>query len=345
MIEKIYGRAWLIAVLSLFLVYCGGSDGIAMEKTVQSVRTRHPSDTVRDDFDFDGRQVRVVLPASLANDHTNDHHQFALVLALVGYGVTGEEMLREPGLGAGFGVLPGIDDVIVAAPDGSIHPVLGARFWNATDACCGFESQFGPQVDDVDYLTRLTDELLSRYPVDARRVYVIGHSNGGGMTHRLACDAPERYAGFVAMAGNTYYNVEDCGLDQKINLLQIQGTADPVNLLEGGVPPLGDAPYPSTIGTVERVAELVGCQGHLVSKGRLDLEPRLFSGNSRRETQVSGYTGCHGATIDLWLIEGGGHLWFLSCDPTVESECETFEPTDSHTSVAIWQWIRGFRKN
>jgi polyhydroxybutyrate depolymerase len=345
MIEKGYGRARLVAGLSLLLFYWGDSDGIGMAKTAQSARPHHQSDTVRDDFDFDGRQVRVVLPASRADAHTTGDRQLALVLALAGYGVTGEEMLREPGLGPGFGVLPGMDDVIVAAPDGSIHPVLGARFWNATDACCGFESQFGPQVDDVDYLTRLTDTLLSRYPVDARRVYVIGHSNGGMMAHRLACDAPERYASFVAMAGNTYYSIADCGLDQQINLLQIQGTADPVNLLDGGVFPLGDAPYPSTIGTVERVAELVGCHGHLVRKGRLDLESRLFSGDSRRETQVSGYTGCRGATIDLWLIEGGGHLWFLSCDPTVESGCTAFEPTDSRTSVKIWQWVRRFRTN
>jgi polyhydroxybutyrate depolymerase len=236
-----------------------------------------------------------------------------------------------------------MDDVIVAAPDGSIHPVLGARFWNDTAACCGFELQFRPQVDDVEYLTRLTDALLSRYPVDARRVYVIGHSSGGAMTHRLACDAPERYAGFVAMAGNTYYNIADCGLDQQINLLQIQGTADPVVLLAGGVLPLWDAPYPGAIETVERVAELVGCHGHLVRKGRLDLESRLFSGDARRETQVSGYTGCRGATIDLWLIEGGGHLWFLSCDPTVELGCGAFEPTDSRTAVDIWQWVRRFR--
>jgi polyhydroxybutyrate depolymerase len=316
-----------------------------MEKTPQSIRTHHQNDTVRDDFDFDGRQVRVVLPAALANGHTKGHRQFALVLALVGFGVTGEEMLRAPGLGVGLGVLPGMDDVIVAAPDGSIHPVLGQRFWNGAE-CCGFEALFGPQVDDVKYLTRLTDELLRRYPIDARRVYVVGHSNGGTMIHRLACDVPDRYAAFVAMSGNTYYNIEDCGLDQKIHLLQIQGTADPVNLLEGGSFPVApDTPYPGTIGTVERVAALVGCQGHLVRKGRLDLESRLFSGHSRRETQVSGYTGCRGATVDLWLIKGGGHLWFLSCDPTVESDCGAFEATDSRTSIKIWQWVKRFRKN
>ncbi len=340
--RKSYGNACLVAGLSLLFLCSGGADSIGMEHTAQDVRSRNQRDTVRDDFDFDGRRVRVVLPDASAHGHAKGHRKLALVLALVGFGVTGEEMLREPGLGVGLGQLPGIDDVIVAAPDGSIHPVLEARFWNATDACCGFESLFGPQVDDVDYLTRLTDELLSRYPVDARRVYVIGHSNGGVMTHRLACDVPARYAGFVAMSGNTYFNMEDCGLDQKINLLQIQGTADPVNLLEGGSF-LGAPPYPSTIGTVERVADLVGCQGRLVRKGRLDLESRLFSGNARRETQVSGYSRCGGATIDLWLIEGAGHLWFLSCDPTIEPDCGAFEPTNSHTALAIWQWVRRFR--
>jgi hypothetical protein len=63
-----------------------------MEKTAQSVKTRHQRNTVRDDFDFDGRQVRVVLPAALADEHTKGHRQLALVLALVGFGVTGEEI-------------------------------------------------------------------------------------------------------------------------------------------------------------------------------------------------------------------------------------------------------------
>jgi poly(3-hydroxybutyrate) depolymerase len=126
------------------------------ETTVQRLGQHHGS--VRNDFDFDGRHVNVVLP-----EHVRGRSELPMVIALIGFGVPGEVMLTDAG-GPGFGKLAETDDVIVVAPDPSVHPVLGTTFWNATDACCGFESVFGPQVDDVDYLTRLTDTLLDRSP-------------------------------------------------------------------------------------------------------------------------------------------------------------------------------------
>ena len=38
----------------------------------------------------------------------------------------------------------------------------------------------------------LVDEIASVYPVDKKRVFLVGHSNGGFMSHRMACDKSER---------------------------------------------------------------------------------------------------------------------------------------------------------
>ena len=69
-------------------------------------------------------------------------------------------------------------------PDGT-EDILGFQFWNATDACCDL---FGSGVDDSTYLRALIDEVRSQYVIDDRRVYVAGHSNGGFMSYRMACD-------------------------------------------------------------------------------------------------------------------------------------------------------------
>ena len=116
-----------------------------------------------------------------------------LVLVLHGYGSTG----KRHDDAWGFSALGLREGFLVAAPDGTVDP-RGNRFWNATDACCNF---YGSTVDDVAYIRALLDDVAARTPVDPKRVFVVGHSNGGFFAHRLACDMPERIAAVVSLAG------------------------------------------------------------------------------------------------------------------------------------------------
>jgi polyhydroxybutyrate depolymerase len=85
----------------------------------------------------------------------------------------------------------------VALPDGTPDRD-GARFWNASDACCDFDNL---AVDDVAYLDAILDDALARYPIDPARIYVAGFSNGGFMAHRYACDRASRVTAVVSFAG------------------------------------------------------------------------------------------------------------------------------------------------
>ena len=67
----------------------------------------------------------------------------------------------------------------------------GDRFWNATPECCDFENS---GVDDVSYLKNLLVSVKASHNVDPDRVYVMGHSNGGFMGYRLACEGVEMSA-------------------------------------------------------------------------------------------------------------------------------------------------------
>src|SRR5690606_28936935 len=68
-------------------------------------------------------------------------------------------------------------------PDGTKNS-QSLGFWNASDACCDFE---GSGVDDVAYLIGLVHEVQEAYNVDPKRIYFMGHSNGGFMAYRMAC--------------------------------------------------------------------------------------------------------------------------------------------------------------
>jgi polyhydroxybutyrate depolymerase len=80
------------------------------------------------------------------------------------------------------------------------------------------------QADDVGFITRLLDLLAGTYPIDATRVFVMGFSNGGGMTYRLACALADRIAAIAVVAGPLV--PAECAPGRPVSVLHIHGTRD-----------------------------------------------------------------------------------------------------------------------
>ncbi len=220
-----------------------------------------------------------------------------LLLMLHGYTSTGaftENVL--------FQMLPLVDEYnfLYAFPDGTIDSVANG-FWNATDACCNF---FGSGVNDVDYLVGLIDAVRAEFNVDPWGVYLLGHSNGGFMSHRMACDEADLVAAIASLAGATFANPADCTPDAPIHVLQIHGTSDATIAYAGGA--LNGIVYPGAVQTVELWAVQNGCSPQATpSSQSLDLEIVIPGA----ETTVTRHTdGCNaGGSAELWTIDGGAH--------------------------------------
>ena len=88
---------------------------------------------------------------------------------------------------------------IVATPDGTATG--GTSFWSATDACCNFVRS---SVDDTGYLRALVEAVQAQFPVDSKQIYFSGHSNGGFMSYRMACDHADLIAGIASLAGAAF---------------------------------------------------------------------------------------------------------------------------------------------
>ncbi|MGH9035595.1 MAG: alpha/beta hydrolase family esterase [Acidimicrobiia bacterium] len=188
---------------------------------------------------------------------------------------------------------------LLAYPNGT-RDLMGNRFWNATDACCDF---YARGVDDVGYLDAVIDEISRRYAVDPARVFLVGHSNGAFMAHRYACDRAGRVAAIVALAGMQWQDPGRCGASSPVSVLHVHGRNDETIHYEGGSTPKGA--YPGAVDTTGTWAAKNGCSGSLTSSGRrLDLDSSV----SGDETTVDRYQGCPGVDIELWTIEGGGHV-------------------------------------
>ena len=191
-------------------------------------------------------------------------------------------------------------EFVYAHPNGTVDS-LGFRFWNATDACCNL---FGSPVDDSQYLSDLLDEIELQLAVDPARVHFMGHSNGGFMSYRMACDHAQRIASIASLAGATWSTPGQCAPDEPVHVLQIHGTQDGTIAYGGGS--LFGTPYPGAQASVEQWAGFGGCVlAGTFFPAALDLVANLAGS----ETDVTVYDqGClPGGSGELWTMVGAPH--------------------------------------
>ena len=261
---------------------------------------------IRQDIEFDGRPVVLILPENF----DKGHDLIPLILHL--HGALPFENAPDLELDAsGYRDLPGKYRVMVAAPRAALNPVLGLFVWNAFFSLAGC----GPvNADDAGFLNRLLDELLATYPINPQRVYIYGYSAGASMAHRLACDNAERFAGIVAGAGFTLGDPLQCAPSVPISVLQFHSMDDEVVLFDGGN--IGDfanmdpgnpaCEYSGAIELLTRWADRNGCVGELKfgKKPKFDLTT-IVEG---KETTVNKFKHCpNGIDVELWSMEGVPH--------------------------------------
>lgn len=186
---------------------------------------------------------------------------------------------------------------IVAYPAGTGFP----RRWRAggwTSATGGTPAGANP---DVTFITDLLDHLAARYSIDPERIYVNGFSNGGGMTHLLACQLAGRIAAAGSVAGAYAYPLSACQPGRAVPLIAFHGTADPIVPYTGGA--VRSFRLPAVPDWIAARADLSGCDP---TPTQLPLAGAASAGGV---TAVQ-YTGCRdGAEVTFYTLQGGGHAW------------------------------------
>src|SRR4051812_5775513 len=117
-----------------------------------------------------------------------------LVLVFHGGGANAANAMRMSGMNAKSDA----EGFIVAYPNGTGPRRDSFLTWNAW-RCCGLALE--RKVDDVAFVRALVDEVARRYPVDRKRVYATGFSNGGMLTYRLGCELGDVFAAIAPVAG------------------------------------------------------------------------------------------------------------------------------------------------
>src|SRR6478735_3221891 len=144
-----------------------------------------------------------------------------LLLVLHGYGLTAKLETSYLGIDA----VADAHGMLVVAPEGTKNDE-GKQYWNATEACCAPDG--ANDVDDSTYLAAVIDDVTSRYDVDDHQVFVLGHSNGGFMAYRMACDHADVIAAVASLEGAMTSERSGCDPSEPVSVLEIHGTADKV---------------------------------------------------------------------------------------------------------------------
>jgi polyhydroxybutyrate depolymerase len=186
-----------------------------------------------------------------------------------------------------------------ARPDGHASFLLNPNVWR--DGMPGMPGV----VDDVTFFSTLLDKLETVLPIDRRRVYVTGFSNGAGMTFTLGSRFSDRIAAIAPVSSRSYVTVDQ--LARPLPVYYLVGTADPLLRIDGGTTtmPWGTTrTLPPVEDSVVQWALLDGCPA----------TPQTVSDKNGVRVQRYG-PGRDGAAVLFTTIEGNGHHWPGSVEP------------------------------
>ena len=200
---------------------------------------------------------------------------------------------------------------VVVRPDGTgARPLRNLRTWNAGGGHDSLNCASGPAcaagIDDIAYFKDLLDELGRIFPLDASRVFATGLSNGGAMSHRLACELPDRIAAIAALGGTNQFAGGGGACTTSVPVLQIHGTEDPCWTYASSALSCLSSDGGIKIGVAESMEGWRmrnGCGSGPVEVAMPDTDP-----NDGTRSFRTTWNGCT-AALELIRVEGGGHTW------------------------------------
>ncbi|MEL6587940.1 MAG: alpha/beta fold hydrolase [Pseudomonadota bacterium] len=198
------------------------------------------------------------------------------VIFFHGHRGTGQSIFRSAGLKADF-----LDHgYAVVAPNGLNR---------------AYPAREGAPRDDVAFTLSVIADLGDRIPLDHARVYASGFSAGGSMAWLLACEAGDRLAGMVSVAGALRApNPTECDGLRGLPVMQVHGWTDGQVPFEGRA--IRDWHQGSIWDSLAIATARNGCRS----------QPDEITVGPQFRTRIWGASCAAGADVRL-LVHDGGH--------------------------------------
>ena len=211
-----------------------------------------------------------------------------LLLAFHGRSTVGKEILRTSQFVAWAEEM----NFIVAAVNGAVYD--GASSWNAGNCCTNATTY---EENDVLLASTIIDFVKSNYAVDPSRVWAAGHSNGGMLAYRLACDLSDKITAIAVVTGALMDPT--CSPTKPVSIFHIHGNLDPTIPFHGG----GKFETPNIYFSVQDMAYRNSCTGDPKETSNTIEERYTWRCTTGVETQLVNYQEQSHAWVDGYTEE------------------------------------------
>lgn len=165
-------------------------------------------------------------------DETDDQTAYPLVILLHGHGGSIDQMFGLNNQKAPYKIWVDVaarEKIFILVPEGVISPddKLG---WND----CRGDVTTNPSTNDVGFIVELAEAMARTYPIDAKRMYASGTSNGGHMSFRLAIEAGDTFSAIAPVVAALPKTSKCSKPTEAVPLLLVNGTDDPILPYNGG---------------------------------------------------------------------------------------------------------------
>lgn len=252
------------------------------------------------------RRYRTYVPAGLPAGSA-----VPLVIALHGGLGTSSQFAANSGLN-GFA---DSNRFIAVYPDGIGNQSDGTGYqtWNG-GYCCGPAAT--QAVDDVAFIRNLVATLGTTMPIDPRRVYAMGHSNGGILAYKLACELSDVIVAIGFQAGSNV--IAGCQPTNPVSVFHLHGTADTNMPINGGKGSgVSTTIFVAARNAVDAMATVNGCN---VSS------PKPLVTTNTDVTALS-WTGCRSnSEVKFVTVKSATHAWMGHAAQSASSASYVGEP-------------------
>jgi polyhydroxybutyrate depolymerase len=248
------------------------------------LNTLYAGITLNNSFTYGGlsRSYRIYIPDTYNANGPN----VPLILNLHGY--TQTATLQQDY--SNFMPIADTAGFLMVLPQGT-NDNQGQPFWNAF---------LNPLlVDDLGFISALIDTIKANYRIDSDRVYATGLSNGGFMSHVLACKLSNKIAAIASVAGTFYSAQYPYNPNRAIPVMHVHGTADPT------VPYYGGNGMISVDTTIAFWVRENKCNTSPV----YNAIPNINTLDGSSADHYVYKNGLNGTSVELYKINSGAHTW------------------------------------
>ncbi len=259
--------------------------------------------------------------------------KYPLVIALHGGGGTAKQLMRNTR--SRFNELATQEGFIVAYPQGV------KKSWNDN----GKRDQNGfarkENIDDVGFIDKMIEKLLSTYNINDNAIFACGISNGGLMSQTLAMKLPDKIQ-TVGMVSSNFG--EDQTNDSKnvtpFSILFIHGTNDFIIPYNKGEIEVFNKNRGKVLGIKKSINYMCNLNGNSLKPIVTKLENTSIKDNCTSEHFVYPNPENPSLKVELIKVKNGGHTWPGAKEQRIIKKLVGKTTQDFNACDKLWEFFK-----